>query len=165
VKPDYALEQYTMTRLLDEITMAIVLLKAIDGRGKRTFAYPCGDMKVGDSSYVQHLHDDFVAARGVKTGMQTLGEVSLYDIRAYMVSGQSSDELIGLVKTAMENNALLVFLFHGGGEHNLNISAADHRELLYFLKKNEEDIWVAPLIQIAEYVREHQTFTPHQGPH
>jgi sialate O-acetylesterase len=73
-----------------------------------------------------------------------------------MTRGQSGDELIGLVKKAMENNALLVFLFHGvGGEHNLNVTLDAHRELLYFLKRNEKDIWVAPMVDIAEYVKEY----------
>ncbi len=154
VKPDYALEHYTVTRLLDEIAMANVLLKTLDGRETRTFAYPCGDTKVGDSSYVEYLHADFAAARGVHEGMQTMDEIDLYNVRAYMVSGQSGEELIGLVKEAMKKNALLVFLFHGvGGEHTLNVSASDHRLLLRFLRQNEKDIWVAPLISIAEYIK------------
>jgi hypothetical protein len=56
-----------------------------------------------------------------------------------------------------------VFLFHGvGGEHSLNVSRGDHRMLLFFLKQNEKDIWVAPMIEISQYVRESEkTAKPH----
>jgi len=154
VRPEYHLNTYTMKRMVDEIEMAEVLLKAIDGRSRRTFAYPCGDRKVGDSSYVEKIRERFVAARGVEGKMQKIDEIDPYDIGAYMISGQSGDELVRLARKAMENNALLVFLFHGvGGEHNLNVSLSAHSQLLHFLKKNTRDIWVAPVIDVAEYVK------------
>jgi sialate O-acetylesterase len=158
VKPDYDLNHYSMQRLLDEIKMANTLLTALDGKTTRTFAYPCGDTKVGDSSYIDKIRGDFAAARGVRPEMKTIREIDLYNVGSYMISGQSSDELIGLVEKAKEQDALLVFLFHGvGGEHSLNVGLSDHSKLLHFLKQNEEDIWVAPFIEIAEYVKEYQS--------
>lgn len=156
VPPDYDLGNYTMQRLLDEIKMANTLLEALDGKTKRSFAYPCGDTKIGDSSYVDKIRDEFVAARGVKSGMAKINEIDLYNVGAYMINGESGEELIDLVKRAMQRHALIVFLFHGvGGEHSLNISLSDHRKLFYFLKQNEKDIWIAPFVDIAEYVKEY----------
>jgi sialate O-acetylesterase len=156
VKPDYDLENYTMQRLVDEIKMANTLLEALDGKTKRSFAYPCGDTKIGDLSYVDKIRDDFVAARGVKGGMPKIHEIDLYNVDAHVINGQSGEELIALVKQAMQRNALIVFLFHGvGGEHALDISLSDHRKLLHFLKQHEKDIWIAPFVDIAEYVRQH----------
>ncbi len=157
VKPEYDLNNYTMQRLVDEIKTANALLKAVDGKSERTFAYPCGDKKVGDSSYVPKIKDEFIAARGVESKMQRIEEIDLYDIGAFGINGQSGDELISLVKKAIDNHALLVFLFHGvGGEHSLNVSLEAHSKLLHFLKQNEKDIWVAPLIEIAKYVKEYK---------
>jgi sialate O-acetylesterase len=159
VPPDYDLGNYTMQRLLDEIKMANTLLEALDGKTKRTFAYPCGDMKIGETSYVDKIRDEFVAARGVTAEMPRINEIDLYNVGAYVISGQSGDELIALVKRAMQSNALIVFLFHGvGGEHSLDIALSEHRKLLRFLKQNEKDIWIAPFVDIAEYLRQH-----HQG--
>jgi sialate O-acetylesterase len=159
VNPDYDLKRYTVGRMVDEIRVANTLLHAMDGKTERTFAYPCGDMKAGDSSYVDKIRADFVGARGVEGKMQKLGEIDMHDVGAYMVNGQSGDELIHLVKEAMAKNALLVFLFHGvGGEHALNVALGDHRKMLYFLKDNEKDIWVAPMVEIAKYVREQGKF-------
>jgi peptidoglycan/xylan/chitin deacetylase (PgdA/CDA1 family) len=155
VKPDYDLNVYTMRRMVDEIQMANTLLEAVDGKTVRTFAYPCGDRPAGDSSYVERVRELFPGARGVEGKMEGLKEVNLYNVGAYMVNGQSGEWLIGLVKEAMAKNALLVFLFHGvGGEHSLTVSSSDHRKLLGFLKANEKEIWVAPLVDIVRFVRE-----------
>ena len=154
VNPDYDLNRYSMQRLMDEIKSTNVLLNAVDGARERTFAYPCGDTKIGDSSYVPKIKNDFIAARGVQRKMQALREIDLWDIGAYAVNGQSGKELIELVKEAMNKNVLLVFLFHGvGGEHSINVSLEAHNELLHFLKQNEKDVWVAPLKDIAGYIK------------
>jgi sialate O-acetylesterase len=156
VNPDYDLNDYSLNRLADEIIMSNILLNSIDGKTKRTFAYPCGDMMADDSSYVPKIKDNFIAARGVEEKMQKIYEIDLYDIGSHIINDQSADELIDLVKKAMDNNTLLVFLFHGvGGGHSLNISLDSHRKLLHFLKENEKLIWVAPLVEIAEYVKEY----------
>jgi peptidoglycan/xylan/chitin deacetylase (PgdA/CDA1 family) len=155
VPRDYDLSRYTVRRMVDEITMANTLLEAIDGKTRRTFAYPCGDTTAGDSSYVSDVKRLFPGARGVQGKMQTMDDVDLYNVGTYMVNGQSGDDLIRLANDAAAKNALLVFLFHGvGGEHSLNVSLADHRKLLWFLKQHENDIWVATMLDVCEYVRE-----------
>ena len=133
------------------------LLTAIDGKTKRTFAYPCGDMKIHGTAYLEGLKNDFVAARGVTPGMPSISDVDLYDISCYPVNGQSGAELIALVKQATAKHGLLVFLFHGvGGEHNLNVSLPAHSQLLHYLKQNETNIWVAPMLDVATYIKEQQ---------
>jgi len=148
------MSRYTMPRLLDEIRMTNVFLEAIDGKTKRTFAYPCGDTAIGDSSYIPKIKNDFVSARGVKSEMVPLGQTDLYNVGSYMINGQSGDQLIALVKEAMKNNTLLVFLFHGvGGEHGLNVGLKEHRQLLQFLKANEKEIWITTFIDVTEYMQ------------
>src|SRR5438093_1239685 len=76
----------------------------------------------------------------------------------YAVNGESGEQLIHLVKQALANNSLLVFLFHGvGGEHSLNVSLPAHSALLHFLKQNESEIWIAPMIEVAEYIKNYQS--------
>jgi len=156
VKPEYNLETYTLTRLMDEIRMNNAFLQSLDGKTVRTFAYPCGDIRVGDTTYVDAIKDYFVSARGVKGDMYKITEIDLYNVGSYMINGQSGEYLINLVKTAMEKNSLVVFLFHGvGGEHDLNVGLKEHSQLVYFLKEHEKDIWVAPFMEITEYVKEY----------
>jgi peptidoglycan/xylan/chitin deacetylase (PgdA/CDA1 family) len=155
VQPDYDLRTYTIRRITDEMETASTLLEALDGKRKRTFAYPCGDMEADDTSYVEEVAKLFPGARGVEGRMQGLDDMNLYNIGAYLINGQSGDELISLVKKAMESGSFLVFLFHGvGGEHALNVSLQAHRELLYFLKHHENEIWVVPVIDVVEFVKE-----------
>lgn len=153
VNPEYDLNRYSVERMSDEIRMTNILLYALDGKTNRTFAYPCGDKLAGNLSYVDGIKDRFTGARSVQAKMQAKNEIDLFDIGSYMINGQSGDEMIKLVKEAMNKKALLVFLFHGvGGEHNINVSLEAHSKFLHFLKENEKEIWVAPLNEIAEYI-------------
>lgn len=155
VKPEYDLSKYTIQKIRDELKMTNTLLNTLDGKTKRTLAYTCGDDKINDTSYIDQK--DFVSARGVKSFMPLLQEVELYDVPAYGINGETGEQLIALVKQAVEKKALLVFLFHGvGGDHNLNVSLPAHRELLKYLKLNQKDIWIAPFLDVTEYIREKQ---------
>ena len=154
VKSEYDLSTYSVQRMTDEIRINSFLIRLLDGKNDRTFAYPCGDTRAGDTSYVPNIRNAFAGARGVTGKMQRIEDIDLMDIGACMINGQSGQDLIALVKQATENKALLVFLFHGvGGEHDLNVSLEAHRALVHFLKEKEQDIWVAPLVNIAEYIK------------
>ncbi|SFP85405.1 polysaccharide deacetylase family protein [Hymenobacter arizonensis] len=154
VTPDNDLSKYTVSRAVSEIRTNNTLLTAIDGKTKRTFAYPCGDLKIGNVAFYDQLQNDFVAARGVSAGLQTPAQVNLANINSYMINGQSAEYLIDLVKKAQQSRTLLVFLFHGvGGGHGLNVDLQAHRQLLRYLKAHEKDIWVAPMVEVAENIR------------
>lgn len=157
VKPDYDLTHYDVTRMDNEILAMNNILKAIDGKDERTFSYPCGDMKIHDSAYLDYMKYKFVAARGVTPQMLPIDKVDLNNVPCYMENGATADEMIALVKKAMKTHTLLVFLFHGvGGEHNINVSLAAHSGLLHFLKQNEKDIWIAPMIDVAKFIKSKQ---------
>lgn len=154
VNPDYDLSEYTVSRMRDEIIQANILLETIDQKSVRTFAYPCGEMTAGGDSYVDDIRQLFVGARGVTEQIEQFETVNIYDISAFGINGQTGEELIEIAKLAMEQEGLAVFLFHGvGGEHNLNVALQAHNELLDFLQANEQDIWIAPLVDIATFVR------------
>jgi sialate O-acetylesterase len=154
VSAEQDLSKYTVKRMVDEIRLNNLLLKAIDGKNTRTFAFTCGDTKAGGEPFFDSLVTEFPGARGVRSGMHKYNEVDLYNIDSYMINGESSGKLVELVRKAMETNSLLVFLFHGvGGEHSLNVSLDAHRELVRFLKQNEDKIWTTTLVDVAEHIR------------
>lgn len=155
VNPDYDLATYSIGRIVDEIKLANTFLYTVDGKTTRTFAYTCGDKMAGDSSFVSLINDEFIAARSVIEVMQKIDEIDLFNIGSMIINGQTSDEMIALVKKAMTEGTLLVFLFHGvGGEHHLNVSLDTHNKLLQYIKENEKDIWLAPLVEVAEFIKE-----------
>jgi len=154
VKPDYDMNNYTVQRMIDETRMTNVFLQASDGKTNRTFAFTCGDMKIGDSSFINALKDDFTAARAVRNQMHKINEIDLYNVDCYMVNGETGAQMIEWTKKAIATNSLLVILFHGvGGGNALNVSIQAHREYLQFLKTNEKDIWIAPMIDVAAHVK------------
>jgi peptidoglycan-N-acetylglucosamine deacetylase len=107
--------------------------------------------------FMNSLKTEFIAARGVFPALQTRDKVNLYNVDTYPINGETGEQMIDLVKKAREKNALLVFLFHGvGGEHGLNVDLVAHRQLLYYLKANEADIWVAPMLEVAEFIKAKQ---------
>ena len=157
VKPEYDLRNYTVQRMLDETRMTNLFLHSLDGKTRRTFAFTCGDMKIGDSSFIIPMKKDFVAARAVRNQMHPIGEVDLYNMDCYVVNGESAAQLIGWAKKAMETGSLLVILFHGvGGGNSLNVTPSAHREFLRFLKENEKDVMITTLINVSDYIRSWQ---------
>jgi sialate O-acetylesterase len=148
------LGKYSLERAVKEIKTTNTLLKAIDGKTTRTFAFPCGDLKIGDKYLYDYLKSDFAGARGVAPGLQTLKQVNLDNIDSFMINGQTAAYLISLVKQAMQSHTLLVFLFHGvGGGHNLNVSLDAHSKLLHYLNQHQKDIWIAPMVDVAAYIK------------
>lgn len=157
VSPDNDLSKYTVTRAVEEIRVNNTLLKAIDGKNLRTFAYPCGDLKIGDVYFYNDLKNDFAGARGVSPGLQTAAQVDLTNIDCYAINGQSAEYMIDLVKKAQASHTLLVFLFHGvGGGHSINVSLDAHSKLIHYLKDNEKNIWIAPMVDVAEKIKAYQ---------
>lgn len=160
VTPAHDLRYYSLARITDEMKSMNTILKAIDGKTKRTFAFPCNDKKIGDTPYINGVNNEFIAARAVRSEMPTIDKVQLMDLPSYMINGQSGQQLIELVQQAVSKKALLIFLFHGvGGEHNLNVSLEAHTQLLQYLKKHQKEIWIAPAIEVAEYVKAYQSKT------
>lgn len=57
----------------------------------------------------------------------------------------------------MKKSIPIVFLFHGVGRgHVLNISLAEHNKLMDYLKTSEEDIWIAAMVDVGEYIKLYQ---------
>jgi peptidoglycan-N-acetylglucosamine deacetylase len=160
VSPENDLSKYSFNRVVNEIRVTNTLLQAIDGKTERTFAFPCGDLKIDTISFYSTLEHDFVGARGVRSSLQSLNMVDLDNIDCFGINGQSGTYMIDLVNKAMETHTLLVFLFHGvGGEHNINVSLEAHRQLIQYLKQHENEIWIAPMVEVAKFIRKNQTLS------
>jgi peptidoglycan/xylan/chitin deacetylase (PgdA/CDA1 family) len=153
VQPENDLSKYTVKRMENEMRMTNLFLRSLDGKTKRTFAYTCGDMKIGDSSFIDGMKKDFVAARAVRNEMHKINEVDLYSTDCYVVNNNSFEDMKQWVDKAIQTNSLLVILFHGvGGGNALNVSLEAHRKILNYIKQNEKDIYTAPMLEVAEYI-------------
>lgn len=148
------LSNYSVARAVQEIRTANQLLAAIDGQTARTFAYPCGDLTIGDTLYYDFLKRDFVAARGVEQGFLQAKAVDLANVNSFVENGTTAAQMIAQIEEAEKAGSFIVFLFHGvGGEHPLNVDLEEHRKLLLYLKEREQDIWVTPMVDLAKYIK------------
>ncbi|MGC4101882.1 polysaccharide deacetylase family protein [Ferruginibacter sp.] len=153
VQPENDLSKYTVKRMENEVRMTNLFLYSLDGKTKRTFAYTCGDMKIGDSLFMNGMKKDFVAARGVRGDMHTIDKVDLYNTDCYVVNNNSFADMKQWVDKAMATNSLLIILFHGvGGGNGLDVTLDNHRKILSYIKQNEKDIYIAPMLEMAEYI-------------
>ena len=151
------LSRYSVARAVNEIRVTNTLLKAIDGKSERTFAFPCGDLTIGDTVFYNLLKNDFVAARGVIPGYPQIKDIDLSNMNAFGENNSTAAQMIFQVEEAEKAGSLIVFLFHGvGGEHSLNVDLEEHRKLLGYLKKREKDIWIAPMLEVANYIKKQQ---------
>jgi sialate O-acetylesterase len=154
VAKEYDMNNYSVKRMEDETKMTNLFLRALDGKTKRTFAFTCGDMKIKDSSFINGMKNDFTAARAVRNEMHKINEIDLYNVDCYMVSNHSFEQMKEWVDNAVQTNSLLVILFHGvGGGNALDVSLPAHGEFLRYLKKNEKNIWIAPMLEVAEHIK------------
>lgn len=154
VNPDHDLDDYTVGQYLDEIIVQNTMLKAIDGKNERTLAYTCGDLDVAGESVISHMKEYFVAARGVQNGLNHQGKIDLYNLKIQSVRGQAIEVLKTRVDDAIREKALLVFLFHGVEKGSpLSTSYAIHKELAEYIKSKESEIWIAPMVDVADFVK------------
>jgi sialate O-acetylesterase len=151
------LSKYTVKRMENEIRMTNLFLQALDGKTERTFAYTCGDMRIADSSFIDGMRHDFVAARAVRNEMHNIQEIDLYNVDCFMINNHTAAQMEAWVKKAIESGSLLVILFHGvGGGNALNVSLQEHSRFLHYLKQEESNIWVAPMLEVAQHIRDIQ---------
>ncbi|PJJ09911.1 peptidoglycan/xylan/chitin deacetylase (PgdA/CDA1 family) [Flavobacterium sp. 1] len=159
VTKDNDLSRYTVARAIKEIRTANQLLKDIDGKSERTFAYPCGDLKIGDTLYYDYLKKDFVAARGVQPGFLPAKTVDLANVNSFVENRTTAAQMIAQIEEAEKAGSFIVFLFHGvGGEHALNIDWEEHQKLLLYLKNREKDIWVTTMVDLGRYIQKQQSY-------
>ena len=152
VNEEQDLDFYSLDRFLDEVQVANTLLKAIDGKERRTFAYPCGDLVVEGENLMQHLPEYVRGARSTTEVFQSQRDIDVYNLPAFSCTGKTAEEMIALVEEAKQKNSLLILLFHGVGGGYLSVDYSEHEKLVKYLSENQEDIWVAPVIDVVGYL-------------
>lgn len=154
VPPSYNLALYTRRRLVDEVAVSQTLLQSIDEKTTRTLALTCGHTQDAEGSFVADLPKTVSAIRAVRPEIPTAETLDLRNVPAYMVNGQTGEELIAWVKEAEAKGGILVLVFHGvGGEHGLDVSLSAHNQLLDYLKSQENSIWTTTLQQVAQHIQ------------
>lgn len=155
VPPYHDLQKISVKQMSEQILVANKMLYAIDGKTKRTYTAPCGDLKAGGKNYIDAIKQEFVAVKlsgdGVTADMSTLDP---YAVGVTAPSQVTGEELIAIVKEAAARGTMANITFHGVGGDYLSVSKEAHDELLAHLAKHPDIYWVDTFLNIMVYVRD-----------
>lgn len=158
------LSKYTTEQIVREVKMTNAYLESIDGKKDRTFAYTCGDTETAEGSFINAIKDEFVALRGVRGQNSTIDNVNLENVDCYSIDNSNADKLQSWAEKAIEDNALMVVLFHGvGGGHSINTDLDKHNAFLKFLKDHEDEIWVTTMVDAAQNIIDYKSSVKKDG--
>lgn len=150
----YKMENYTVEQFMKECRVANVLLKAIDGKFERSFAYTCCDTYVGENeSLLKPLTQLFPSARSIGPTPISMQDVNVMDVPSFALFNHSAEELIEQVNIAQEHGTFVVFLFHGVGDSHLPVSPKVHLQLVNYLDANRDTIWTDTFLNVMNHVK------------
>jgi peptidoglycan/xylan/chitin deacetylase (PgdA/CDA1 family) len=153
VKPEFALESYTVERIRAEAAAMSTTLLAVDGETVRTFAYNCCDTTAGGQSYVEALRPLFLAARaGEDRVAEDVKAVDPMLVPSWAATEVTGAQLVAFARKALDAGGLAVFQFHGIGGQWISVSREAHRELLGWLAGNRQAVWTDTFRRVMTHV-------------
>jgi peptidoglycan/xylan/chitin deacetylase (PgdA/CDA1 family) len=165
----YNLRDYSPKRWHDEVTVANWALQQVAGQTRRTFGNTCHNRWIGDGDSRLCLDtlilEHFVAARGGNTGRAV--DPAAPDFTNLGTQGadrRSFDELRAELSAVREAGAWMIYTMHavGPGESVHFTEEAEHRQLVEWLA-SQTDFWVAPVVEIATWLKGNATATGAAG--
>jgi len=147
-------QDYDLVRMRAELEQTRVLLEGLGARAPYTFAYPCGETRIGApaESYVPLVSELFLAARGVEPRIADPWGEPLELVPAFD-GAREPRELLALCEQAEATGGWLVLLFHGVGGDHLAVTLEAHDALLEHLARRRESLWTGNFRDVASHVR------------
>ncbi|HWQ13634.1 MAG TPA: polysaccharide deacetylase family protein [Roseiflexaceae bacterium] len=161
-EPGTNLQDWTIARMeADVLEAQRRIAEAFPSQTATSFAYPCYETAVGRgagrTSYVPLVARHFAAgrARGELRGelANDPRRCDLHHLSSWAAERQPGALLIGLAEQAAALGRWGIFTFHGVDEGHLPVAAVDLVELLDHLARRRDAIWVAPVAEVASYIR------------
>jgi peptidoglycan-N-acetylglucosamine deacetylase len=162
----FDLTRYDAERIEAEVAEGAAWLDGHIGPDpERSFAYPCSETEIGPADRsdpdrlgryagaVARRHRTARLADGRPTDPLT---VELTRIPARGVGWGAAIRLADLqtyCDMAVAYGRWAVLVFHSFGEGRNQLQRADHRALLAYLTRYPDDFWVAPVRDVAQYIR------------
>ena len=153
VKPEYDLRNYSWNRLLNELKTENTLLKAIDGKERRTYGYTCSDCMAGDINFTDSIKQLFVGARSDGKIPETMKGYNVYSTPSWGVNSPTAEQLIAYINEAKEKGTIAIIMFHSVGGGYLNTGAEEHRQLVNYIKVHQKEFYCATFQEVMEYIK------------
>lgn len=159
---DHALEGYSLDSLRNELVAANNMVKEMLGTEPTQFAYPCGQKFVGrdtgTKSYVPVIARLFVTGRGFME--ETANDPLFADfaqITGIEMDGKVFSDILPIIKQAVEKGQWVVLAGHEMGDGGVQTTRLSMlRELIAYCKAPGNNIWLAPVGEIASYIKQHE---------
>ena len=155
----FGLEALTLEELeADIVETDRRLREGIPEQRERSFCYPCYQDHVGEGesrqSYVPVIARHFIAARAKGEVSNHPASCTLHHLSSYPVERSWGPTLVGLAERAAMQGRWTILTFHGVHQGHLSVADVDFRELCLHLQRHRERIWTAPLVTVAQRIRE-----------
>lgn len=154
---EYHLEDYTLSQIVNEVSIMNSFLSAIDGNPCHSYAYPCGHALAGGEDYSEAIMQSGVVsyARGGNRCpiIKRIEDIDFAKVGTYPVlQGYTAGQLISAAQQALEQGGLSVFVFHGIGGEYLDVDKQAHEQLLFYLSENSDKYWVTTFSKVMDYL-------------
>ncbi len=159
----YDLCDYTPKRFEQELTVANLVLYLLDGKRERTYGNTCCNTTLGrgdqETSMDDILRKLFVAARGPINQhiADPLAGINLMQVGHFSGDTQAASwaDIQQEIGEAAEMGGWIVFMIHGVGKgtHGLYMETETHEKLVTWLGEKRAEIWTAPFIEAAKWVK------------
>lgn len=157
---DFNLVSYDEEQWLDEMTIANNALKLVDGRSARTFGNTCFDNFLGPEENPICLEPLiarlFSAARGEETGQPVnLASRNDFNLGTVWADRRTFADFASEMEAILDTGGWVIYTFHGVGlgTHDHFIAEDEHLRLLDYLQAKSNQIWTAPLIDVARHLQ------------
>ncbi len=157
---DKALEEYTLPQMDEELANANEKVQQLLNVTPTEFAYPCGQTFVGrgadTQSYVPVISNRFSSGR---TWLDETPNDPTYcdlaQITGMEMDGKDFDEIKTIIETSRKNGLWLVLAGHDIGKKDKQTTEVMMlKRLLPYLMDPANKIWVAPVGEIAAYIKD-----------
>jgi len=163
---DKALEGYTLEAMARELDEANRRIQEIAGVRPKTFAYPCGQTFVGRGldtrSYVPLVAERFLAGRlWLSEDANNPAFCDLAQVLGMESDGKSFAEIKTLIDKAVQDGSWLVLAGHDIGPPARQTTLATTLEAFcQYARNHTDEIWVAPVQEVAGYITAHRENLP-----
>jgi peptidoglycan/xylan/chitin deacetylase (PgdA/CDA1 family) len=155
-----ALENYTLKQMREELIETNRQIERLLGVKATVFAYPCGSTYVGrgvnTKSYVPLIAELFVAGRCWLD--ETPNAPSFCDfaqLTGMEMDGKDFDQVLPLIENSKKAGSWLVLAGHEIGESGNQTTRVEMlKKLIAYAQDPANGIWIAPMGEIARYVKE-----------
>ena len=159
----YNIDKYDLNRWYDEMNLANSILESIDHNSIHSFAIPCAQTIIGPLDCLYSIEplikELFECGRSYNDNEiivpQNLSFTSLPSISCDRLYAPTFKQILQIINKAEKVNGWAILTFHGVGNNkrDLTIAKDDHLKLINYLSENQDKIWVAPVIDVSQYLK------------